>query len=198
MLRILLNVSALTVLFGGAVVYGGNAIGAWDPLPPAPTPPPAVDIDHAKAKKKGKHSSGSPVARRLSAAEKRWVRKADALCRVSVSESNALTAKAYGLTRPAEVAALFAQVRALNKRMNDEFLALHAPASYRPALKRLGALFQKEEHLFDAMYQALARNDTQTYYSLSDRVTAVALDESEIAADLGAYDCDVNLLPSFG
>ena len=50
MLRILLYVAAVVAFFGGAIVYGGNAIGAWDPLPPAPTPPPAVKIDRSKAK----------------------------------------------------------------------------------------------------------------------------------------------------
>jgi hypothetical protein len=45
MLRILVYVAALVALFAGAIMYGGNAIGAWDPLPPAPTPPPAVKLE---------------------------------------------------------------------------------------------------------------------------------------------------------
>jgi hypothetical protein len=197
MLRILIYVAALVALFAGAIAYGGNAIGAWDPLPPAPTPPPAVEVDHSKATKKAKRAAAQ-VAERLSAAEKRWVRRADALCRRSKTESRALIAQAYGTSTRAGATALFAQMRTLNKKLNDEFLALDAPASYRPDIHRLRALFAKEERLFDSMYQAIARNDMQTYFALADRATDVALDESDIVADLGAFDCDVDLLPSFG
>ena len=197
MVRILLYVTALVGLFGGAIVYGGNAIGAWDPLPPAPQPPPAVELEHAKPKKKAKQSGGS-VAPRLTSAQKAWVRKADAICRQSRTEMQGLVSQAYGIRDRADLVEFFEQVRAVNEQMNDQFLAIDAPASYRQDLRRLQALFQKEEHLVDSMYQALERNDMQTYYALSDRTVDVSLDESDIAADLGAYDCDVQVLPSFG
>jgi hypothetical protein len=58
MLRIILYVTALVSLFAGAIVYGGNAMGAWEPLPPAPTPPPAVKLGHVKADKVPKHAKG--------------------------------------------------------------------------------------------------------------------------------------------
>jgi hypothetical protein len=61
MLRILLYVAAVVALFVGAVVYGGNAIGAWDPLPPAPEPPPAVKL--AKQGPKDKPAYTKPSAR---------------------------------------------------------------------------------------------------------------------------------------
>jgi hypothetical protein len=38
MLRVVIYVTLLAVLFGGAVLSAGNAIGAWEPMPPAPTP----------------------------------------------------------------------------------------------------------------------------------------------------------------
>ena len=66
MLRILLYVAALVALFAGAIMYGGNAIGAWDPLPPAPTPPPAVKLAKAKPKDKPastKHPASAKVPR---------------------------------------------------------------------------------------------------------------------------------------
>jgi hypothetical protein len=198
MVRILLYVTALVGLFGGAIVYGGNAIGAWDPLPPAPQPPPAVELEHMKAKKKAKPATSASVAPRLTAAQKTWVRKADALCRQSRAEMQSLVSQAYGITSRADLVEFFERVRTVNKQMNDQFLAIHAPASFTRDLGRVQALFQKEERLFDAMYEALERNDMQTYYALSDRVADVSLDESDIAADLGAYDCDIQLLPSFG
>ena len=38
MVRVVVYVTLLAVLFGGAVLSAGNAIGAWEPMPPAPTP----------------------------------------------------------------------------------------------------------------------------------------------------------------
>jgi hypothetical protein len=38
MLRVLIYVTVFALLFGGAVLSAGNAIGAWEPMPPAPTP----------------------------------------------------------------------------------------------------------------------------------------------------------------
>jgi hypothetical protein len=38
MVRVVIYVTLLAVLFGGAVLSAGNAIGAWEPMPPAPTP----------------------------------------------------------------------------------------------------------------------------------------------------------------
>lgn len=39
MLRVLIYVTLLAVLFGGAVLSAGNAIGAWEPMPPSPRAP---------------------------------------------------------------------------------------------------------------------------------------------------------------
>src|SRR4029079_658044 len=92
MLRILVYVAALVALFAGAIMYGGNAIGAWDPLPPAPTPPPAVKL--AKAKPKECPAPTSPPTStkrpRLTPAQKLWVKKADALCRESRAAAQAV------------------------------------------------------------------------------------------------------------
>jgi hypothetical protein len=199
MLRIVIYVAALVCLFGGAIVYGGNAIGAWDPLPPAPQPPPALKIVRTKPKPKPPtttQSVKSPAAApRLTPAQKAWVKQADALCRQSKVEVQRVVSQGDATTS-AGVIALFARVKNLNARLNHRFLALGAPAGYRNDIARVRALFAKEERYFDSMYAALKRQDQNTYYGLSDRLTEIALDESDILANLGAYDCDVSLLPS--
>ena len=196
MLRILLYVSALVVLFGGSIVYGGNTIGAWDPLPPAPTPPPAVKVAHAKpAVHAEQKKQASEVVERLSAPQRSWVKRADSFCRGSESQVRRVVAQGDAST-PAGALALFGRVRKLNAELNDRFLALGAPAGYKRELARVRVLFAREERYFDAMYRALGARDMNTYYALSDRLTDVALDESDILAGLGAYDCDVDLLGS--
>ena len=82
-LKILVYVAAVVALFAGAIMYGGNAIGAWDPLPPAPEPPPAVKITHSKPKDKGKPASpsASPSGPRRTAAQKAFVKQTNAICK---------------------------------------------------------------------------------------------------------------------
>ncbi len=199
MLRILLYVAALVCFFGGAIVYGGNAIGAWDSLPPAPQPPPAVKIVRTRSlpPTTTQPSKSSVPAPHRTPAQKAWVKQADALCRQSKVEVEQVVSQG-DTTTPAGATALFARVKSLNARLNDRFLTLGAPAGYKDDVARVGALFAKEERYFDSMYAALKRRDQNTYYALSDRLTEIALDESDILANLGAYDCDVSLLPSLG
>jgi hypothetical protein len=200
MLRILLYVAALVALFGGAIVYGGNAIGAWDPLPPAPQPPPAVKLGDTKSNSKqpDEQPATKPPAQapRLTAAQKVWVRKANALCRESKGEVQAVISQGDASTPPG-LLELFGRVRTVNAELNDRFLALGAPAGFKDDIARVRGLFAKEERYFDAMYRALEQHDTKTFYALSDRVTEVALDETDIIANLGAYGCDISLSSAF-
>ena len=203
MLRILLYVAALIALFAGAIFYGGNAIGAWDPLPPAPTPPPAVKVHPGKARKElaqpaSSAAAAAPAVRKKTAAEKAWTHDANALCRESRAGVQNLAAQASGAGSYSGSVQLFEQVRAYNKEMNDRFLALRVPPRYQPQVAKLRVLFSREEQLFDLMYGALKDRRRAAYLSLSDRVTDVALDEADIMASLGAYSCDIDYSALFG
>jgi hypothetical protein len=57
MLRVLLHVSLLSVLFVGAVLYAGNAIGAWEPPSVPVHAPDASSTEKTKAKKHKKHDA---------------------------------------------------------------------------------------------------------------------------------------------
>src|SRR6185436_6011972 len=122
MLRILFYVAALIALFAGAIMYGGNAIGAWDPLPPAPTPPPAVKVSHSKpeGKDKDKTEAGKPStpakAPRLTSAQKLWVRKTNALCSESTSQAQAVLAQGSTATT-AGVPELSSQLKKVNAEL---------------------------------------------------------------------------------
>jgi hypothetical protein len=200
MLRILFYVAALVALFAGAIMYGGNAIGAWDPLPPAPEPPPAVKISHQKPKDKGKGEAEKPSAPasgpRPTAAEKVFVKKTNALCRDSKAEVQAVLAQGSTST-PAAVLDLFRRLKTVNAELNDRFLAIPAPAGFKDDVAELRQLFAKEEHYFDAMSQALQKRDMKAFYALNDHLTDVALDETDILANLGAYACDISLSSAF-
>ena len=200
MLRILVYVAALVALFAGAIMYGGNAIGAWDPLPPAPEPPPAVKISHEKPKDKGKPEAEKPSAPAKTpgptAAQKTFVKKTNALCRDSKAEVQAVLAQGSTST-PAGVLKLFQHLKTVNAELNDRFLAIPAPAGFKDDVAELRQLFAKEERYFDAMSQALQKRDMKTFYTLNDHLTDVALDEADILANLGAYACDISLSSAF-
>jgi hypothetical protein len=201
MLRILLYVAALIALFAGAIMYGGNAIGAWDPLPPAPTPPPAVKVSHTKPKDQDKEKSGSgnqstPAAAKLTPAQKLWVKKTNTLCRESKSQVQAVLAHGNTATT-AGVLALFAQLKKVNAELNDRFLAIAVPVGYKKDVAHLRALFAREERYFASMQRALEQRDTKTFYALNDRLTQIALEETDVLDALGAYGCDITLSSVF-
>jgi hypothetical protein len=201
MLRILVYVAALVALFAGAIMYGGNAIGAWDPLPPAPTPPPAVKVSHTKPKDQDKEKSGSgnqstPATAKLTPAQKLWVKKTNTLCRESKSQVQAVLAHGNTATT-AGVLALFAQLKKVNAELNDRFLAMAVPAGYKNDVARLRTLFAREERYFASMQRALEQRDMKTFYALNDRLTQIALEETDVLDALGAYGCDITLSSVF-
>jgi hypothetical protein len=198
--RIVFSVAAVVALFAGVIIYGGNAIGAWDPLPPAPKPPPAVKISHAKPKSKGRpdadKASAPTQGTRRTAAQKAFAKQTNALCRDSKTEVQAVLAQGSTST-PAGVLDLFSRLKTVNADLNDRFLAIPAPAGYKDDVAELRQLFAKEERYFDAMSRALQQRAMNRFYALNDHLTEVALDETDILTNLGAYACDISLSSAF-
>jgi hypothetical protein len=63
MLRVLVYVSLLAVLFGGAVLWAGNAIGSWEPASVPLHSPGAVSTETTKVKKHHGKKHKAPVKR---------------------------------------------------------------------------------------------------------------------------------------
>ena len=93
---------------------------------------------------------------------------------------------------------LFQNLKTVNAELNDRFLAIPVPAGYKDEVAELRELFAKEELYFDSMGRALESRDMKRFYAMNDRLTDIALDETDILVDLGAYACDIDLLSAFG
>jgi hypothetical protein len=93
---------------------------------------------------------------------------------------------------------LFTRMKKVNAELNDRFLAIDGPAGYKDDVARIRVFFAKEERYFDSMGRALEQGDMKTFYALNDRLTEIALEETDILAGLGAYGCDITLSSVFG
>jgi hypothetical protein len=160
-----------------------------------------VKVSHTKPKDQGKETSESgkqstPAVAKLTPAQKLWVKKTNTLCRESKSQVQAVLAHGSTATT-AGVLALFAQLKKVNAELNDRFLAIAVPAGYKKDVARLKALFAKEERYFSSMQRALEQRDMKTFYALNDRLTQIALEETDVLDALGAYGCDITLSSVF-
>jgi hypothetical protein len=123
----------------------------------------------------------------VSRAEARWVRQANALCRRGLREYSRLpeprTARA--LER------LLERLVPWNERYNAEFLALPAPPEFARELRRLRALFARDERLFAKLLAAARARDRARVVHVMARLTLAGQDESAVMGELGARRCDV-------
>lgn len=131
-----------------------------------------------------KHRKSKPAA---DAAEARWLRDLNGLCRRARRESGAFRRP----RTPAEAEALLSKLVTLNERYNDEFAALEPPARFEPEMRRLRTLFAKDERLLDSMLAAFRAANPPAVLEIANRLAVVGERESAVFAELGAADCDV-------
>jgi hypothetical protein len=198
--RTIVSVIGIAAVFGAAVLYGGEYVGAWDPVEPPPRGSAAPEEDDeatttAKAQTTTAAEQPQPAPSTApsapTAAESRWLEQANALCRRSVEEVAALPQP----TTQKEAKAVLAQAVDLNAFYNDEFAALGAPPGGAVAFAELLVLFEREEKLLGRMLAALQENRMGEFFRLSDRVIPLTLEEDDLLYELGAESCTVSLVP---
>ncbi|HEX2045040.1 MAG TPA: hypothetical protein VHF23_05365, partial [Gaiellaceae bacterium] len=121
------------------------------------------------------------------AAEARWIREANALCRRARRELERLPQP----RTPEDAVELLEKVGPLNKRYNGEFLAIPAPASFGKELRELRRLFERDERLVARFLVAARERDGGRVLELAGKLEIASRDESAIMGALGAEDCDV-------
>jgi hypothetical protein len=186
--RTIVSVIGIAAVFGAVVLYGGDYVGAWDPVEPPPASPAAGEEDD-EATTTAKSEQPAPTT--ATVLDSAWLEQANALCRRSVEEVAALPEP----TTQKEARTVLAQAVDLNAFYNDEFAALGAPPGGAVAFAELLGLFEREEKLLRRMLTALQENKMNEYFRLSDRVIPLTLEEDDVLYELGAENCTVSLVP---
>jgi hypothetical protein len=194
--RTIVSVIGIAAVFGAVVLYGGDYVGAWDPVepPPGSSAAPEEDDEATTTAKAPTTTAANPQpapAPTPTVTDSRWLEQANALCRRSVEE-------VAGLPEPTtqkEAKTVLAQAVDLNAFYNDEFAALGAPAGGAVAFAELLVLFEREERLLGRMLTALQENKMNEFFRLSDRVIPLTLEEDDVLYKLGAESCTVSLVP---
>lgn len=194
--RTIVSVIGIAAVFGAVVFYGGDYVGAWDPVEPPPRSSATPEDDDqatttAKAPSTTAESPPPAPAPTPPAADTRWLGQANALCSRSVEEVAALPEP----RTQKEAKTVLAQAVDLNAFYNDEFAALGAPPGGAVAFAELLVLFEREEKLLRRMLTALQENKMGEFFRLSDRVIPLTLEEDDLLYELGAEGCTVSLVP---
>lgn len=194
--RTIVSVIGIAAVFGAVVLYGGDYVGAWDPVepPPGSSAAPEEDDEATTTAKAPTTTAANPQpapAPTPTVTDSRWLEQANALCRRSVEEVAALPEP----TTQKEAKTVLAQAVDLNAFYNDEFAALGAPAGGAVAFAELLVLFEREERLLGRMLTALQENKMNEFFRLSDRVIPLTLEEDDVLYKLGAESCTVSLVP---
>lgn len=195
MFRVVIFVVAIVGIFAGALVYGGERLGAWDdadPPPPSNLAPITREEDDKDDEGSASAVAGKPT--KLSPEKARWIRAANALCRrASADMGDYEQPETLG-----DAEKLVAELQVKNQQYNNAFARITPAREDRRQVARLLELFEKDERLVAALLTALRDGDAGALLELNDRLTSVAQQESELLLGLGATDCDVGLVvPSY-
>jgi len=186
---------AVAAAFGAALVYGGGAMGAWEPYEPVPDKAGTrTAVKHRPAKGKKGERKQVKSARAATPAKtplERWADRANAICRKARPDLAALARELSFADSPGEFGTALARLANANKRVNAELRALPAPPGHRADVRALHRLFDQDERLLGRMRTAFQRRDANALRALADDVAPVAEKENDLFWALGASECTV-------
>jgi len=191
-------VAALVVAlaFGGALVYGGHAMGAWEEYKPVPDKAGtrlggAYALSPQAAKARKKRAGRAQGAKPGGAAVSTWASRASAVCRRARPNLELLARELTAARTPEELEAALTQIATANERVNAEIRAIPAPRRQRAGVRALHALLVKEERLIAAMVAAVRRRDGYALRDLGAAADPIVRKENELFWVLGANECTV-------
>lgn len=183
---------ALTVAlaFGGALVYGGHAMGAWEAYKPIPDKA-GTRLGGANAlspKPKGERARSSKSHR---SGARTWADRASAICRRARPDLELLARDLGAARTPEDLEVALAALARANERVNAQIKAIPAPRRQRARVRALHAVLAKEERVVAAMIAAVRRRDGRALQDLVAAADPLVRKENELFWVLGANECTV-------
>jgi hypothetical protein len=191
MVRVVIFVIAIVGIFAGALVYGGERLGAWDQAEPPP-PSNLQPITRPQEKNENEDGESGPPAppTKVSPDKAGWIRETNALCRRAREDMS-------DYEQPqtlAEFETVLTDLQAKNRQYNNAFAAIRPAKGDERRVAKLLALFDRDERLVSAVLTAVRQGDAGALVELNERLALVAEQESELLVGLGATDCSLGLL----
>ena len=189
-------VLVVTAAFGGALVYGGHAMGAWDEYEPVP------DRAGTRVKAPGGPASKRPKSERRRAKSARaakpsrrapltWADRANAVCRRARPNLELLARELAAARSLEELDSALAALARVNKRVNAQIQAIPPPRRQQARVRALHRLLADDERLVERMISAIRRQDASALRAAVAAADAVARRENELLWVLGANECTV-------
>jgi hypothetical protein len=185
---------AVATAFGAALVYGGRAMGAWEPYKPVPDKagtrlgaPAAGAAKRAKAQRKG----ARPARTATRGGAETWAVRANAVCRRARPELEVLARELGAARSLADLEAGFAALERMNRSVNAKLKAIPAPPRQRARVRELHRLLAADERLVAAMFAAVRRGDPVALQSSMESADALVKKENELFWELNANECTV-------
>jgi hypothetical protein len=188
-------VLVVVVAFAGALVYGGQAMGAWEEYKPVPDKagtriggaggPSKSSKGHRKGRKSARAST---PARR---AAQTWAGRASAICRRARPDLELLARELAAARSPEALEAALSQLARANRHVNAQLKAIPPPPRQRARVRALHALLAKDERIVTGMLGAVRRRDGYALRTLVEAADPVVRNENELFWVLGANECTV-------
>jgi hypothetical protein len=186
----------VVLAFGGALFYGGQAMGAWEEYKPVPDKagtrvggPGAASPKSAKAHRKGRKSARA--SRPARGDRQTWAGRASAICRRARPDLELLARELAAARSAEELEAALAQLARANERVNAQLRAIPPPPRQRARVRALRAVLAKEERIVTGMLTAVRRRDGHALRALVEAADPVVRSENELFWVLGANECTV-------
>jgi len=174
--------------FGGALYFGGGALGAWESPKPEPVALPKQQAKkHSPRKRHARPAASAQPVKRTVPTKPSWLVELNATCRRARRESESMHQPAI----PEEIAPTLRKTIVMNRRANRETAALVSRSGNTAAAAQLRSLYAQDEALLQRLLGAAEDGRYQQLQGIARSLIPVARAENNLFARLGAHACTV-------
>ena len=187
MLRVFAIVAVLGA-FGAALYFGGDTLEAWESPEPSQASLPAPETKRKAKPKRHAQPAKKPARRAAKPRKPAWLIELNALCRQSRVELEEVPSP----EDLSEVAPYLREAGRLNRRWNDQGIAILRGGGNAAAANELRELFDRDEAAVQTMVTMAEKGQYQQLVTYARSLVPLARAENRKLKKLGAVDCTVS------